>query len=438
MSFKPAQTLTPLLFGALLFFTASPSAQAWEIVEIDEEVVLSLEEPSEDVIAIGGVVEITGATDHDLVVVGGEVSVHADVEGEAVIGGGDVDVAGNFANELVMFGGDIRFRGATADEFVATGGAVTIAPEAVISGESGVYGGDVSLQGTFTESLDAAAGIINASGQFTGHVVLSGQDVSVSGAFANDVVIEGADIIIEEGARFSGSLKIRSPKEPELPVSLDYDEALYTYEHIARYDQRVGDMRLSEIITAFKVVFIGIAIFLCFFGLIALMIVVASKRITTEASAAFRHAPLQSFLIGLLALLASIILGAILIIIVIGPLLMITFMMVGFFITSYSISTLFFKNSGKPLGAGARLGYSLLGMILLMVVSAIPILGAITTPIAVIMGMGAFSMALFGKAPSVGDTRMLEPEPEMDAFDDGHPPEPGSEPLFEDDEDQHR
>lgn len=430
---------------ALGLGTAAPmAAQAWDIVHIDGEVDVTLNGETDKVVAMGGDVRLAGFARGEVVAMGGNVSVDLVSERETALFGGNVEAVGQYAAELVMAGGEVLFGGTSSDASVFFGGVITIDEDALIGGTGVAYGGEVQLLGTFTEELSAVGGEVEAAGTFAGPVYLGGDEVTLSGTFAMDVEVEAVRVTIADDAMFSGSLLVRSPNEPDISPDYTLDPELYTYEYIKKVDPKIGDTRLSELRGAFVGIALGLAVFVLFFFLIALVIVVTAARVTTEAGYAFRYKPVQAGLIGLASAVAIGILGAILIIIAIGPLVALTLMMVGSLIGGYSLVALAFRKSGERVGFGARLGYTLLGILILLIIQVIPIIGGFAAFVISVMGLGAFGMALFGKAMDgpqalAAAPAMMDTPPE--AYDDGHPPEPDFEidevddlDEFEDDE----
>lgn len=421
----------------LIAGTASPCAMAAEenASHSDSDVSISGEvnifaKGTRDVVAIGGEVEVSGKAGKDMVAIGGLVKVDAQVEGEAVIGGGEVNVSGSFAEQVVLFGGMVHYEGINTEEMVAFGGEVVIDESAVSGGPAMIFGGRLNVDGSFANEVEIGGGEVYAGGNFAGETTIAASSVEISGSFAQGLEVEGKDIVIRSGAIINGALLVRSPNEPVFEDGVEYQAATYTYEHIDKYDPRVGNLRVSEILGILTGVLAVVMVFMLFFAAIAFIMVAASRRITPDAAFSIKAAPLKAFLIGLLACVVTGFVGAILIIILIGPIIPLMVSFIGFFVAGYTLSAFIFKKVGEPVSGAARLGYTAMGGAILIIVSMIPVVGSLIAWVATVLGVGGYMMAIFGAVP--------EPEsdtfdtPQMQSFDDGHPPEP----VFEDDDDR--
>jgi hypothetical protein len=422
------KSISAIALAALISFADTVAASA-DTVEINETVDI-FASGDDDIVAIGGEVAVSGRAGDELVAIGGVVEIDADVEGDAVVLGGEVVVSGTFDSEVVVIGGTITFSGATSEELIAMGGEIEISEEAVIGGPGRVFGGEIILAGSFTDGLVSGGGELSASGQFVGSTHLSAQMVNISGTFSSDVEVEGEYVTIEDDATFNGTLTIRSPNVPATPDQFDIPEGYFVYEKTESYDPGFGDLRVSDLLRIATGLLVGLGVFLLVLLGAAYLIVVSSGRIARESSSAIKQQPLKSFLVGLLASFAAGFVGVVLLIIVIGPVIPIVFGFIGFFIAGYALCTLMFRKVGEPLEFGQRAGYTFLGGAILILIVMVPLVGLLFTGLATIFGMGAFTLALFGAAPKLEEAFIEAPN--VEAYDDRHPPEPDFQDDIED------
>lgn len=419
-SMKAVRSIAPgLCLLALVAMPLAPVAQAEDQVSISGEVNI-IADGDGSIVAIGGDVKVSGRANDELVAIGGVVEVDVQSEDETVVIGGEIEIRGAYAGELVGVGGIVDYYGANTEELVLVGGELTVHEEAVSGGRAAVFGGDVKLAGRFASESEFGGGHVDASGQFADKVSISAKEVTVSGDFYSDLEIEGETIEIVEGAVITGHLTIRSPNEPSIADGVELQPSAYTYEYIAEYDPRIGDISLSDVISVLTGALMVLTVILCAVVLIGFVIVAASGRMTRQASAAFRFAPGKSFVIGLATALITGIVGAFFLVILVGPLLPLMAVVIGYFVAGYTLSAMMFGKVGTTVGGGARVGYTLLGTVILLVLNVVPILGTLVVIVLTVIGMGAFALALFNAAPAVEDGALVGQGSEAldDDFDD--------------------
>jgi hypothetical protein len=412
---RGARLVAAVCLMAPLSLPLSTHAAAEDQVVIAEEVNLIADGEGE-VVAIGGEVKVSGHATDEVVAIGGEVAIDVQSEEETVAIGGVVEIRGTFAGEIVGIGGTVDYYGANTEELVLMGGEITVHEEAISGGPARVFGGEVLLAGRFAGESNFGGGTVEASGQFTDTIKISAVDVTISGSFYGDVSIEGEFIEFAEGAVITGNIHVRSPNKPTFHESLSLPAGSYTYEYIEEYDPKIGDIAISDIVKVLMGVFYVFAIIMCVTVIAALIVATAPARLSRQASAAFRHAPGKSFLVGLAAGLITWTVGLLFLVILIGPILPIFVGFLGYFVAAFTISAMMMRKVGQPLRGGLRLAYTLLGVVMLSVVSLIPILGTLVVFVLSIIGTGAFMLALFKAAPEVdmeGDDRR-----HLAAFDD--------------------
>lgn len=404
-----------LCLMAALSLPFSTQAAAEDQVVIADEVNLIADGDGE-VVAIGGEVKVSGHANDEVVAIGGDVEIDVQSEEEAVAIGGRVEIRGTFAGEIVGIGGTVDYHGANTEELVLMGGEITVHEEAISGGPARVFGGEVELAGRFADESAFGGGIVEASGQFTDNIKISAEEVTISGSFYGDVSIEGEIIEFAEGAVLTGNIHVRSPNKPTFHESASFPASSYTYEYIEEYDPKIGDVAISDIIRVLMGVFYVLAVIMCITVIAALIVATAPARLSRQASAAFRHAPGKSFLVGLAVGLITWVVGLLFLVILIGPILPIFVGFLGYFVAAFTIAAMMMRKVGQPLSGGLRLGYTLLGVVMLTVVNLIPILGTLVVFVLSIIGTGAFLLALFKAAPEVdmeGDDQR-----HLAAFDD--------------------
>lgn len=145
-----------------------------------------------DVVAAGGTVIVSGSVGEDIAVIGGTVQVLGPIGGDVRVIGGTVTIADSIGGDLV-----------------ALGGTVHILPNAVITGDVIIAGGQLIIDGSVQGSITYRGGTLMLNGSVDGSVSAKVQDHVELGSTA---VIKGGfmygssrEATIAEGARILGA-----------------------------------------------------------------------------------------------------------------------------------------------------------------------------------------------------------------------------------------
>jgi len=237
---------------AISIFAGAASAQ---IIGGDVEV----DGSSQDVVFLGGEMEIRGQIDGDIKGVAGSVRVDANVTGSVQLFGGELEVQGAVGHDLDLAGGEVRSSANVAGDANFAGGETSVSGSVggMLNAASGhvriesQVGGDAKLAGGYIETGDDSrfagtaeivGGEVFLGGQFVGPVGIEGGEISLSGVFLGDVEILAEEVYVLDGTQVTGELRIRSPHEPVIADDTsfggyDYEERAFNFgakdwEHI--------------------------------------------------------------------------------------------------------------------------------------------------------------------------------------------------------------
>ncbi|HEX5579138.1 MAG TPA: hypothetical protein VFY43_05675 [Candidatus Limnocylindria bacterium] len=115
-----------------------------------------------------GQVTVDGTVDGDLVAFGGTVTVNGSVTGDLVAAGGRILLVGTVDGDLRLAGGQVEIPGATDGDALVTGGQVTFISGSMVGGDVIVSGGQVTVDGDVTGSVVGSAGQYSSSGAIGG------------------------------------------------------------------------------------------------------------------------------------------------------------------------------------------------------------------------------------------------------------------------------
>jgi cytoskeletal protein CcmA (bactofilin family) len=161
-----------LLAVWLASLPATAAAQQTELggkVRSGREVTVATGETVQgDLIASAGTVRIDGRVDGDLVASGGQVVVAGTVTGDVVAGAGSTTVSGEVGGDLRAGTGQARIEGRVGEDVALGAGQATVAPGAQIGGDLIFGAGRMQLDGTVAGSVLGSAGSYTRGGTVGG------------------------------------------------------------------------------------------------------------------------------------------------------------------------------------------------------------------------------------------------------------------------------
>ncbi len=388
-----------------------------------------------DIFAIAGDGEIDAIVDGDIEIFGGDFEIRGQVRGSIDIAGGDLTIEATVDESLNAAGGSLSISGSVGDEINAAGGSVEVSSQ--IGDDANLAGGYVRLtsQSSVAGSSEIVGGEIHLDGRMEGRVSVEGEEVVLSGRFLDEVEVLAEDVRITAGAEFSAPLVVRGPNEPVVETganiaNLDYREEWFNF------GARNWDDIDIHIDGPWKVIgapfeflggaFVGSAFIL---GLIAVLL--APSGVSTVART-FRNRPVSSGLIGFITFAMSpvimVMLTVLLAITVIGvfliPLIWMLYPVVLFLAFAFggvAVGDLIF-NRNRPnegLGLAMRAASLLIVLVAVVVLGAVPGLGATSGLIVMCIGLGAWILSFGNKTEhresDNSEPPRRDPEPEIDA-----------------------
>lgn len=326
-------------------------------------------EPADELFAAGGEVEVDSHVSAAMTVVGGDVSVRDVVTDRAIISGGNVEISGTFNKNLI-----------------AAGGRVDVEDDTHVVGDVVLAGGNVSFDG-----------------EIGGDFIAAGGEVELAGIVGGNANIRASNIELEPGTVIAGNLTYSSPNELDLGADVTVTGAITREAWRGDSDDIFEEMGFGKII-AFTVTAM-IATLAALFVFAAVVMAIFSSHFD-KANGAMIGQPLQSF--GLGALLAvgmptsAVILFVTIIGIPLGLFAIAAFAVLlglGLIVAAYWVGLKLrglTKAGGEALKIWSRLGWTLAGLFLFAVVGMIPILGSLVQFLAIVTGLGAFVLGMWG------------------------------------------
>jgi len=388
----------------------------------------------------GGDTVVIGAgevIEDDLYVGAGTFTLDGTIKGDLIVGGTIIEINGTVEGDLIAAGQTIVVRGAVTDDVRIAGQALTLDDDAQVGDdvlaagfsiegkEGSAVGGDLVyfgyqalLAGDIAQDLDVAVGGLQLSGSVGGDVEAevgeAGEGpppmVFMPGAPAMPSVRLG--LTVDEGARIGGKLDYTSASEWSIPagvvagaVTRHEPEIEVEEEVVVSPAQRAADWFLRHLRRLITLLLVGLLI---------VWVVPGWTKQVAEAlqakllpSLGWGVVSIAAFILAILVILiATILVGVVLGIITLGGLAgttvwtgALTMALLTFFfsiavtyVTKIVVSFLggrVILARLKPDWAEGRIWPLVVGIVLFVVITAIPILGGLVNLVVVLLGLGA-------------------------------------------------
>jgi hypothetical protein len=161
-----------LLAVALVSLPAAAAVQQTELegkVRSGREVTIPAGETVQgDLIASAGTVRVDGRVDGDLVASGGQVMVAGTVTGDVLVGAGSTTISGEVGGDLRAGAGQARIEGRVGEDVLLGVGQATVTSEAEIGGDLIFGAGRVQLDGAVEGSVLGSTGNYSRAGSVEG------------------------------------------------------------------------------------------------------------------------------------------------------------------------------------------------------------------------------------------------------------------------------
>jgi cytoskeletal protein CcmA (bactofilin family) len=409
----------------LFLFTFAPAALAFEFREGDTVVIGAGEVVEDDLYVGAGTFTLDGTVKGDLIVFGGTIEINGTVEGDLIAAGQTITVRGTVADDARIAGMALTLdsEAQVGDDVVAAGFSIEGKKGSSVDGDF-IYGGyQALLAGDVAQDLTVGVGGLQLSGSIGGDVKAEvgeteeGPPPTFFMSFMPNVPAMPSvplGLTVDEGAQIGGKLDYTSASEWSVPggvvagaitrhepeVEVEVEE-----EVVVSPARRAADWFLRHLRRLITLLLVG------------LLIVWVVPGWTKRVAGALQAKPLPSlgwgvvsiavFILALLVILiATIIVAVILGIITLGglagttawtgiltmALLVFFFSIAVTYITKVVVSFLggrLILARLKPDWAEGRIWPLVVGVVLFIVITAIPILGWLVNLVVVLLGLGA-------------------------------------------------
>lgn len=391
-------TLAASVVLILLAVMAMAPASALAAVVRQGDTVDVAEDVAEDLYVFGSSIEVTGRIDGDLIAFGNVVTVDGEVTGDIVAAASTVRLNGDVGGSVRAAAGTIDVSGDVAEDVLAAGGEVRLAAGSAVGRDALIAGGTAAVRS------DVAR-----------HLMLGAGNAEIAGNIGGDVRAEVESLTLSEGARVSGDLTYSAQRASGVEQSVVGGEI----------DRRTPTRPEQRRPTATEVVFTAVVGWVRgYVGavLLGLLFVLVVPVFAADSSQYVfgRWLPSLGVGLGVMFVLPGVAFVVFLVGLFVGgwwiaPMLLAVWwiaLAVGAVVAAIAVGRAILGRLTNPT-AQLLLGL-LLGLLVLRLIGAVPLLGWLVGFVAMVMGTGALVLAVFDRraaADAVGAAAPLPAEP---------------------------
>jgi hypothetical protein len=363
----PKPAVVGVLLGVLLVLSlgsigpvAAQGIAGWPAypkLRSGDQVTISAQEiVRHDLYVAGGRVRHNGRIEGDLVVAGGQIDINGVVTGDLLVAGGTVQLSGAVGGDVRIAGGQATVTGLVNEDLAFAGGTLTVAPPAQVGGDVLFGAGQVTVDGAVGGNVAGSAGTYARGGRIMGQEMVRVGDVGRPVAarptavdrvlnsvrwFAGIVLFGGLLMWLAPWLLRPSAAALRARPLPSLGVGL------------------LGVAGFIALLIAIVLVTVVVAILFGVFTLGGLVAVTIFTGIITAAAVSLLFAVIVAFI-------AHAVVG-----LVLGQLVFGAF------------------DSARPLSRWQAFGALALGVLIIVVLAAIPVLGPLLAILSALFGLGA-------------------------------------------------
>jgi cytoskeletal protein CcmA (bactofilin family) len=390
------------------------------------EVVIGPNEVIEDDLYVtANEVVVEGTVEGDLIAFGNSIAVDGTVDGDLIGAGQSVKIGGTVEDDARIAGQTLLLdEGAEVeDDLIAAGFSLENVPDSVVGGTLLYAGYQALLQGSISEDVNAAANGLELGGEVGANVdaVVDGEDGSPpSFLFAPqaDVPTVDSGLTLTDSAVIGGNLTYESSTEARIDPQAQIEGEVIGEERSAEEEEEEDTYTFAD------AVFDNLRSFVALLLVGLILIWIAPNWVRRRAGTVLDR-PLASLgwgvlglvaflVLGIVILLATILLGVILglltlgglvgLIIVLGLLAEVGLVLAFWISTNYLaqivisfLAGLLLVESVSPGRGRGRVLPLVVGLILYVILRAIPVLGALVGLAVVLLGLGALTRWIWTK-----------------------------------------
>ncbi len=341
--------------------------------------VVVAEPVTDDLYVTGGTVEVSGQVDGDIVAAGGTVVLSAPVTGGILAAGGNVSIRGSAGRSIRAAGGSLTIGGPIRADAVLAGGSVTVERAAEIG-----------------RDLVAAGGGIQVTGTIRRNAWLTGGTVTVGGVVEGNVEAHADRVVLLPTARINGTLRYSADQPVEVQTG-----ALVAGQ-VTRIDRPSRSRMLVDPSARLRIRFAGRLLELLWLLALGLILVAVTPRGVQSVAARVRARPGMSLLAGFILVVVVPVAAILLLLTIVGipvalavMLLYVTTLYPGQVFVSTWLGDALLRRLGRAPGSVSPYLAVTLGVVVFIILVALPFVGWIFRVLALCTGFGALWAAIW-------------------------------------------
>ena len=360
------------------------------------------ESVNDDAYYFGNNVTLTGSINGDFITAAGQININGSIANDLIAAGGQIDVNGSINDDIRVAGGVITINGNVGGDAIIAGGQVNITKNAVINGDLIVTGGKIAIEGTVKGKVNANAG-----------------QVDFAGKSEKDVTINADDVTIQSSAVINGNLNYTSENQAKIVNGSKINgKTNWTKIEPKKTNPRLSAKIGGGTLGIFAATWIGSKIFKFInMFVLGILLILAIPKVFKNFNERMRKSfgictgagaiglfgvPMAIFILGIIGilLLFTIIGSSVGVsIIIINILIIILYAVLVYFSTiflSFFVGSLIFAKSNINLNKyGWKVLIYLIGLAIVLIITAIPFIGWIANLAVILFGLGGILMVIW-------------------------------------------
>ena len=355
-----------LLFLAPVVIAKDKNGEETKVVSIPAGEVVN-----KDHFAFGDIVEISGTVNGDVYAFGGQVLVDGRVNGDLITAGGVVTISGSVSQDVRAAGGQLTISGEIGGNVTIGGGNIEITDSARVGGGIVAGGGNISLAAPVGKSIK-----------------VGGVNLTISNKINGDVEAGVETLRLTSKAKVGGDLTYWSEKDASV------DEKAVIGGEVTKKTPPATGFETKKILGAFT----GFSLFMKLVSLIStlivgLFIIKLFPRYSRQTVSTLKNRPWASLGVGVVALILTPIITVLLLVtlvgipigLILGAIYAISLYLARIFVIFWAGSWILERTRGKVNEIWALI----IGLIVYLVVTSIPIIGSFVVFFTILFGLGA-------------------------------------------------
>lgn len=324
----------------------------------------------DDLYLAGSEIHVLGTVDGDLVVAGSAIVVSGVVNGDVIAAGSALRISGDVLGSVRAAGADVIVDGEVAEDVIAAGSKVSLPMRASVGRDLVLGASEARVEGGVGRGVRATASTLVLGSQVGGDVEARASDLEVlpGTRIGGNLSYSAGDVVMNDGAVVQGE----TLRSEERPAGRGVGWA------VANWLRALVGMLVA-----------------------GLLFVALFPDFVRNSEKALRERPLPSLVAGLVVLfglpLVAVLVGIVGAVVggwwigLVALAILALASLAGVFVAGVTLGRWLLERVGRP---SAQLGWGLLaGLVLLLLVAAVPYVGGLVLLAALLFGLGALALA---------------------------------------------